>query len=108
MSRPTRQLRKLKKLLNKNGFSYGTEQNQIGIFTIDLIKVYFINKDKKVTNIISIANGFGTEGGYSVESNFKNQGLLEIYSRDTEEVKGHLTAKEVLEYLKKERGETNA
>ena len=38
MSRPTRQLRKLKKLLNKNGFTYREEQNQIGMFGIDLVK----------------------------------------------------------------------
>ena len=108
MSRPTRQLRKLKKILNKNDFIYHEEQAQIGMFRIDLIKVYFIDNDRQISNTFSIANGFGTEGGYDLDTNFKNQGLLEVYKLDTRYVKGYLTAKDVLEYLKKERGETNA
>ena len=105
MNRPTRQLRKLKKLLNKNGFTYREEQNQIGMFGIDLVKIDLIHKNKEDFNTISIANGFGTKGGYDLDTNFKNQGLLEIYNFDTEEIIGNLKAKDALKYLKKERGD---
>jgi hypothetical protein len=80
--------------------------NTLGDKGIDLIKVQIINPDKSDFNTISIANGFCTEGGYNDE-NPKNQGLLELYNHNTQELKGYLKAKDVLEYLNKERGETN-
>ena len=101
-----RQYKKLRRLLRKNHFIFYEEMNTLGDRGIDLIKVQIINPDKSDFNTISIANGFCTEGGYNDE-NPNNQGLLELYNHDTQELKGYLKAKDVLEYLNKERGETN-
>lgn len=46
----------------------------------------------------SVANGYGTGGGYDPATGI-NTGLLEVHDLYTFELKGHLTADEAMEYI---------